>query len=537
MRPRFHYLLLLAVLALPMLACQTLRKLIELEGPEDKATDAFLSSATPATPTPRPTRTPGPIPTAQPTLPLTLIPDADARWDLRPEFAADADLFPDATRYTIDVTVDFTADGSATLTGRERVRFTNPQSAELDHLYLMLWPNDDQQYFSDVELSNVTINGTPAEFTLEHDGLAARIELTETLAQGESVELSAEFFIKAFPGIDSRGPARFGLTSGILLAPTFYPLVPRLVEGEWQTQPAPPGGDTTNSDAAFYVWRVTAPAGMAIIGTGRVVDETQSGDTHTQTLITGPVRDLALVVGPLDLAQREADGITLNAYVLPEHADYADELLDYVEAQMTTLQTRVGPYPYTELDIVDAPGAFGGIEYPGEIFIGVVDKPERLDFFETATVHEVGHQWFYGLIGDDQLLQPWLDEAAATYTEVLYAEEIYGPEAAQTLLDEFRAYLQFSGVNAELPIGLGVGEYDDSEYGLVVYIKGALFFDALRRELGDETFFAFLHNYFDEHRYGFASTADFQRGAEETCACELDELFDVWVHEGGAIEP
>jgi len=533
MSARFRWCLFLILLTLPALACQTLSKLIELEGPEDKATDVVFSDPTA---TPRPTRTPGPTRTAQPTLSASLIPAAEASWDLRPEFAEDAALFPNATRYTIDVTVKF-SDDTATLTGREHILFTNTQAVTLDHTYLMLWPNDDLQYFSDFELSNVTVNGIPTEFTLEHDGLAARIELEDTLETGQSVEVSAEFFIEAFPGIETQGPARFGLTRGILLAPTFYPLIPRIINGEWQTQPAPSGGDTTNSDTALYAWRVTAPVELAIVGTGRIVETTTSGDTHTQTLFTGPVRDLALVVGPLQLTQREVDGITLNAYILPEHADYADELLDFVEAQMTTLQDRIGPYPYTELDIVDAPGAFGGIEYPGHIFIGVVDKPARLDFFETATVHEVGHQWFYGLLGDDQLLQPWLDEAAATYTEVLYAENVYGSEAAQTLLDEFRLYLQFGGADTELPIGLGVADYVDTDYGLIVYIKGALFFDALRSELGDDTFFAFLQAYYDAYRYGFTTTADFQRVAEETCACELDELFNLWVYEGGPIEP
>jgi hypothetical protein len=168
---RYHRFLLLALLALPVLACQTLSNLIELEGPEDQATDAFLSEATA---TPRPTRTPGPTPTAQPTLSPTLGASADAGWDLRPEFAEDAALFPDATRYTIEVTVEFEEE-RATLTGREHIYFTNAQAVALDHLYLMLWPNEAIQYFSDLELSNLMVNGVATEFTLEHVGLASRI--------------------------------------------------------------------------------------------------------------------------------------------------------------------------------------------------------------------------------------------------------------------------------------------------------------------------------------------------------------------------
>jgi aminopeptidase N len=238
-----------------------------------------------------------------------------------------------------------------------------------------------------------------------------------------------------------------------------------------------------------------------------------------------------LVVGPLTLTQREVDGITLNAYMLAEHADLEDEMLDYVETQVTTLQDRVGPYPFTELDVVDAPGAFGGIEYPGVIFIGVVE--DGSDFFVRATVHEVGHQWFYSLIGDDQLREPWLDEAAASYTEILYIEATDSPKASRNALVEFRAYVQFAS-DPELPIGLPVEGYGSgSDYGIIVYAKGALFFNALRQELGDEIFFNFLRAFFDEYRYGLATSADFHQVAEETCACDLDELFDLWVYVGG----
>jgi hypothetical protein len=519
-------------LALATLACQTLTRAFELEGPEDLATDVVGEQPTR---TPRPTSTPkitptlGPTPTAHPTLESTLV--QSNQFDLRPEFTADMDLFPDATRYTIDVTAQFNADGTATLTGRELIRFTNTHTDPLNEMALMLWPNDSNQYLSDFTLLNVLVDGQAVDFDLQDRGLSAHFALPDALALGESVDISTEFSVAVFPGLGEAGPARFGITHGVLLAPTFYPLIPRWAEGEWQTQPAPTGGDTTTSDTAFYTWRITAPADLAVIGTGRIVEQSSDAQTQTQTLTTGPVRDLALVVGPLTLTQREVDGITLNAYMLAEHADLEDEMLDYVETQVTTLQDRVGPYPFTELDVVDAPGAFGGIEYPGVIFIGVVE--DGSDFFVRATVHEVGHQWFYSLIGDDQLREPWLDEAAASYTEILYIEATDSPKASRNALVEFRAYVQFAS-DPELPIGLPVEGYGSgSDYGIIVYAKGALFFNALRQELGDEIFFNFLRAFFDEYRYGLATSADFHQVAEETCACDLDELFDLWVYVGG----
>jgi hypothetical protein len=547
--PRARRLLPFLALAIALLACSTLRQLTTLEGPEDLATDAFFPSATPAlaataTPLPatatrptdaataRPLEHATPTPTARPTLPAAFDDPALFRAAMRPEFASDVELFPNAARYYVEVTVTFDDDGSATLAGRERIRYTNPQTFALGELYLMLWPNGGPQYLSEMTLGRVTVGGAEVRPEMEHDGLAARLPLPAPLEPGASVDLSAEFEVRAFPGIADSGAARFGLTNGILLAPTFYPLIPRIVDGEWQTMPAPRGGDTTNSDTAFYLWRVTAPADLAVVATGTVIDSTTLTQTQTLTLVSGPMRDLALVVGPLELTRREVDGIMLNAYVLDHHAAFADDMLDYAEGQMKTLQEIVGPYPFGELDMVDAPGAFGGIEYPGAIFIGVVDGS---DFFEEATVHEVGHQWFYSLIGDDQLLEPWLDEGAASYTQVLYFERVRGLSAANAALRDFWGYLDFTD-HPELPIGLPVGEYpSEGDYAVIVYGKGALFFAALRSELGDETFFAFLRNYYDAYRYGFATAEDFQAAAEHTCACNLSDLFDLWVYKGGAI--
>jgi aminopeptidase N len=81
-----------------------------------------------------------------------------------------------------------------------------------------------------------------------------------------------------------------------------------------------------------------------------------------------------------------------------------------------------------------------------------------------------------------------------------------------------------------------VGEYPDPDvYAALVYGKGALFLDALRGEIGDEAFQAFLKSYFEQERYGFASGEEFQQVAEAACGCDLDELFDLWVWEGGEI--
>jgi aminopeptidase N len=346
------------------------------------------------------------------------------------------------------------------------------------------------------------------------------------------LDISLPFEIEAGGPIGGFDPKRFGITEDVLAAPTFYPLVPLRVDGAWQVETAPPGGDTTNSDTAYYQVDLTVPQELALAASGVAVGSTVNGDgTVTTRYLTGPMRDFAFALGPFQSSEAIVDGVLVRAWALPEHSQDADEMLDAATTQLGILNDLVGPYPYVELDVVDVPGAFGGIEYPGIVFIGTLGTTWLVE----PTVHEVAHQWFYGLIGDDQLHEPWLDEALATYAEVLYYEKTGRPGAATGLLSDLRSWVRSSS-DPTLPIGWGVGEYPDPDaYALFVYGKGALFLDALRGEIGDEAFTKFLRSYFDQERYAFATGEAFQQAAEAACSCDLDEIFDLWVWEGGEI--
>jgi len=535
---RYAWFVGLIALLTTTLACNA----SHLGNPEEQGSQATYP---PTTSISRPTLTPGPTPTPQPTLSAPSDDFTAFEYAMRPEYAEDLKQYPVAARYSLDVTISFKDDNSVTLIGRELIHYTNRQTLALDSLVLMLWPNAEHQYLSDMTLESVRVDGQERSFDLEQKGLVARIPLSPPLAPGESVEVGAKFVVAAFPVTEGDRSARFGVVQNVLLAPTFYPLIPHLTpEGVWQTHPASPGGSATNSDSALYVWRVSAPAqapwggasgaDLAIVGTGSVIETAQAGGLQTQTFVTGPMRDLALVVGPFERTQRIVDGIVLNAYVLADQAGRAEAILNYAQGQLTHLQAVVGPYPFRELDLPHVPGIQGGMEYPGVALIGSVSEAY---FFEVTVAHEVGHQWFYGLVGSDPVSEPWLDESAASYTEVLYAEAVYGLEAAAERLRQAQDFVRFADHPA-WPIGWPTEAYGwENDYGIILYMKGKLFFDALRRQLGDETFFAFLRHYNTVYRYGFATAADFQAAAESTCACDLDDLFNLWVYEGGSVKP
>ena len=450
---------------------------------------------------------------------------------MRPSFADDPQSLKTATRYWIDLRVELDpVEQVAVLDGIVRLRLVNPLAVALPDLVLYLWPND-RQYRSSMQVGTALVNGQPLEGEAVLGQVALRYALPDPLGPGETLDVTLPFQVQATGPIGESIPRRFGISQGVLFAPTFYPLVARLVDGEWELKPAPPGGDTTNSEIAFYEVHISAPAGLALAATGVEVERQELDGRQQIGFVSGPTRDFAFALGPLLTETRQVGEVTVRAWGLAHHEQDMATMLEAGARQVQILSDLVGPYPYLELDLVDVPGAYGGIEYPGLVTVGTLGTHQIID----PTVHEVGHQWFYGLVGDDQLAEPWLDEAAATYTEVLYYEESQGTGRATGLLSAFRELLR-SHPEPGKPIGLPVGSYGTiDDYGLFVYLKGALFFDALRSRLGDDLFFEFLRAYFEAFRYGTATGEGFQSLAEETCSCDLGELFDLWVWRGGDI--
>ncbi len=523
MKSKSRWLLSVLLAAALITACLPIVELAPTRraaGELPQGTQALPPAFTPTIPPP-PTITPAPTPDS---------PVEDQRLGLLPAYGVDIVRLREATRYWIEIEINFADQGrSAFVDGRVRILFTNPLEDRLGEIALMLWPNN-QQYAASMVAGPALIQGEVVEGQAMSGDPALIFDLPRSIGPGEALDLSLPFQVE-IEQMNAMGPRRMGITEGVLLAPTFYPLVPPLVEGVWQTADAPAGGDTTNSDIALYQLEVTWPSDLALVASGVEIDRRENGDTSIATIVSGPMRDLAFALGPFVSDSLVLDDVELKAWVLPQHQEDMDVLLEAAGVQIELLGELLGPYPYPELDLVDAPGAFGGIEYPGLVYLGTLGTSWVIE----PTVHEVAHQWFYGLIGGDQIREPWLDEAAATYAEALYYEAARGAGRGTGFLSELRAIVR-SQPNPALPIGLAVGDYQSEfEYAAMVYFKGALFFDALRNALGEHAFKVFLREYFEAYRFGIADSAGFQQIAERSCSCDLAEIFDLWVYEGGTI--
>jgi aminopeptidase N len=290
---------------------------------------------------------------------------------------------------------------------------------------------------------------------------------------------------------------------------------------------------------SFYAVTVRAPAGLPVVAAGHHVETSEDAGQQSQVFLAGPARDFYMAASyGFALVTAEWDGVRLNSYAPANQRDAAGAVLAYAAAALETFSARYGPYPYAELDFVAIPTLALGIEYPGMIALNRDLYDPAADFggtpvevlLESTTAHEVGHQWFYNLVGNDQLDEPWLDEALTQYATWRYYADVQGPggEAGYgAALDARWGRVD----HALIPIGLPVSAYQENEYGAIVYGRGPLFFDALGQQIGEATLETLLRSYADQYRWRIATGAEFQALAETTCQCDLDGLFEAWVWE------
>ena len=195
--------------------------------------------------------------------------------------------------------------------------------------------------------------------------------------------------------------------------------------------------------------------------------------------------------------------------------------------------TRFGAYPYRELDVVETPTTAGGIEYPGIVVVArnLFKDSRRRDFFEFATAHEVSHQWWYGMVGNDQVNQPWVDESLAQYSTLIYYEDLRGVSVGQGIVREQfeQRYTRAKSENRDKPANLPVSSYTERDYSDIVYQKGPLFYDAIRKKMGEAAFFGFLPAYFAKYKYKIATGDDIIATAEATCSCNLRNEYQQWI--------
>jgi aminopeptidase N len=433
--------------------------------------------------------------------------------------------------YHIDYTI---SDDFTNLTGRETVHYTNRENTVLDQIQVHLLPN---VLGGEMSVSSVSVNGQRVEPSYGLENSLLRIALNPSLPPGKSIDLSFEFSVKVPTEIESN----YGVLAyyeGVLTLAHTYPMIAVYDEHGWNAEIPSDQGDPTYNDASFYLVTVDAPAQVVLVGSGREVNHKNNGSRQIVTYAAGPARDFYVVASPdYEKISETVGEVIFNSYAPKTLQAGAKAALDVATEAFKLYDKRYAPYPYTEFDIVSTPTYALGIEYPGVIAITdrIYDTSGNLGgspnsvMLEATVAHEAGHQWFYNLVGNNQLDEPWLDESLTQFVTWQYYADRYGSSGANGFEQSLRS--RWARVdNQAIPIDLPVADYQGAAYSAIIYGRGALFFDALRNEMGKDAFDTFMKDYTVNNEWGISTTDSMRQLAEKDCNCDLSALYKEWIY-------
>ncbi|MEO7922367.1 MAG: M1 family metallopeptidase [Chitinophagaceae bacterium] len=485
--------------------------------------------------------------------------------------------------YTIDVALD---DKEHSLTGFEKISYTNNSPDTLKYIWFHCWPNaykndktayTDQAlengstdfYFSDKEqkgfinrldfkVNNVTAQ---TEDHPEHIDIL-KIILPSPLPPGQKINISTPFHVK-LPYNFSRG----GHDGQSYQATQWYPKPAVYDSKGWHPMTYLDQGEYYSEFGSFDV-SITVPKNYVVAATGELQNadekewlktrstytwepvkrkEKNNGDqlkttyqlfpesekeTKTLTFKQDNIHDFAWFADKRFIVSQDscrlASGkiITVATYYTPQYKETWGKSVAYAKEATRHYSSLVGEYPYNIVQVVQGPESFGGgMEYPTITVISPDADPKSLDH---TIAHEIGHNWFYGILASNEREHPWMDEGLNSYYDEKYKIARHGSQSQL-----FRILLETTTIErTDQPIELPSEKYSDLNYGLVAYYKTAEWMRYLESQLGTETFNAAMQEYYRRWQFKHPQPEDFKRSLEESTGRGLDSIFSYTTKKG-----
>lgn len=430
----------------------------------------------------------------------------------------------------------------------QKVYYINNTALELDVIYFHLYPNA----FKSMETAPILFTGRTIsheeyvpgymeieEIRLEKEEIQYEIGgvgdtilkliLSKPLRPEERVEIEFTYKVKLPTNID-----RFGFGEDVYNFGNWYPIACVYDDSGWNLDPYYNLGDPFYSNINNYQVIIKVPKDITVAASGNIISEKVKGNFKIYVIEGKLIRDFAWVASPkFHVEERKIEDVVVRLYAMEDRPDLADYVLEVGRDSIQIFSSLFGKYPYGVYSIVmtDFPS---GMEYPSIVFINKdYYKPNLKDPLEKVVVHETAHQWWYGIVGNDQIDEAWLDESLATYSETLYIIHKYGDREGENYFnytcqmpyDYGKSYIESDVVVKPL------SEFHSWEdYGLLVYVKGAIFLNEIKKDFGMATLIQILNRYYDTYRFKIARTEDFLRICEEVTNSSFKEKAQLWLY-------
>ena len=495
--------------------------------------------------------------------------------------------FQQEVAYSIDVQLD---DVRHELRASETIIYTNRSTTPLDTLWFHLYANAykqrgtalsrQQSLHGDLDLwfakdadrgfidsLDFRVNDAPITWGLHPEHIdIAWLKLPTSLAPNASVTITTPFRVK----IPDARFSRLGHTGQAYYITQWYPK-PAVYDREgWHAMPYLDQGEFFSDFASFDV-RITLPLNYVMGATGelqnteerRWMDELAAKDegkgkkggsmvfplsapnTKTLQYVQDSVLDFAWFTDKRYLVEKGhvdlANGKNVDTWTLytPKHADTWSGSVEFVNQAVRHYSKWIGDYPFGSCSAVDGTiSAGGGMEYPMITVIGDITGAMALD--EVIT-HEVGHNWFQGILASNEREHPWMDEGMNSFVELRYMRERY-PNQLSVIAEGIPkalfggrtighrevlelAYRLNARRNLDQSCNLTSEEYTSTNYGTSVYMKTALAFDHLFAYLGDSLFDACMHEYYRHWAFKHPKPEDVRSVFERVSGENVDWCF------------
>jgi hypothetical protein len=434
-------------------------------------------------------------------------------------------------------------DQLAQITGMLDLHYVNDTGKPLSTIYFRLYPNTDEYGPGSMSIESAVSGSTTLSVRLSVQDTVATVTLPAMAAAGDAADLELGFTttIPTNP-VGTYGMFELDQRSGTYALAHWLPLLAGFdSEIGWELDPPSRIGDPVFTNTALFDVQLTAPSAFTFVTTGSQIASDDAGNGLTRHhYLSGPVRDFVMAADDdFRVVSKKVGGTTVNSYFNPDSGDGGQAVLTAGAQALETYGKLFGTYPYQEMDLVQVSlgNGAGGVEFPQMVFIGSsyydVSQASQLvpRFLEFVVAHEVAHQWWYALVGDNQYLHAFMDEAMANYSTIVYFGERYGADAAEEQINynlKAQYFNELFNDRDEIVDQPTDGFPSSRSYGATVYGKGALAFGAIRAEIGDDAFFAALQSYLRDEEFAVATPDELKAELETASGENLDALWRHW---------
>ncbi|HHX94518.1 MAG TPA: M1 family metallopeptidase [Clostridia bacterium] len=370
--------------------------------------------------------------------------------------------------------------------GSEKVTLVNNSSKGVRDLFLVL-PAPSINPQSTTKVFSVMVDGVPVEF--QEGETYLRVVLPQPMEPLEqcSVEIS-------FDTIVPKGPSRLGYTEDCAVLSCWYPVV-----SLDKSVPVYTGfGEPYSFQSGIYTIDMTVDQGMQVFS-GLEQEDKKEDRKRTRYKFSSslPIREAAFVIGQFNVSSVRSGSSTIYY----AYNNYRPKVVKYSAEALEMFGQWWGKYPYPSLTLVEVPlEEFHGMEYGGLILLSSINN---YDIF--TIVHEVAHQWWQGLVGNNQETEAWIDEGLANYSTLLFLEskEGYSGYASRVKSMQNEVGKDFGKLQNSLHDFSSKDEYKKN-----AYIRGALLWHEVREQAGREGLINFLRSIQEHYKFERITTEE-----------------------------